>query len=137
GCASERTVNEQGNGMIGIQTPNHLDGSEGVVPQRECLDAPALPGGLANNGEPGLRFRGCDDLQIHAALREQRRAKLPVSQVNGEQQDALLSGARGLEMFPTGQFTEKVVNGKAALVPPEVGKFEGELLEQLASRHAR
>jgi hypothetical protein len=88
-------------------------------------------------GKLRLRFRAGDNLQLDPAFGQQWRAELPVAEVNGDQQHAAPAGLGRLEMLPAGQLVKLVVDRTSAVVAPEFGQREGELLEQLASRDGR
>ena len=72
---------EECNGGARFQPPDDFHKGKGIFANHQRVDIPARARSLPHLRETIARFRQGDHLQIHAALGEQRPAKLPVAQM--------------------------------------------------------
>src|SRR6185437_555710 len=89
--------------------------------------------GLTDCGHASLRLGECDDEQVYATARQQRRAKLPVAEMWCQQQDAAFCRLSGDEVLPSGQFAEHLVYRLSALLTEQVGKLDCKVMEENAT----
>ena len=127
-----RPVHEQCDRVVRFEAPNDFHCGERVVAQRQCFDSPASASGLTQIGQFRLRFSHGDDLQLNAALSEQRSAKFPVAEVHRHKEHSFCARLRGFEVFPAHESVEEIINGEATLVSPKVRQLDGKLVKQLA-----
>ncbi len=128
--AGGRAINQQGDQRTFLQPLQHFHESEGVLPDDERFDTPLAARPFAQLGEAGPRFSQGDDQQLHAQPAQQRRAKLPVAEVNSQQNGAAPRSHESGEAFGRGQLAEELSDRPPALVAQQIGEFDTEIAKQ-------